>query len=350
MISIIICSRNPDTYKRFDENIKHTIGAEYEMVVVDNSKGMYGICGAYNEGVRCSKGDILCFMHEDIIYHSHEWGKRIEEYMQEDSVGILGVAGSVIVPDRGDWRFLDIRDTYLIQGYHTYNRPAFYYRKGIEWDTQHPIKKVAVIDGCWFCIKRELFSIGQLKFDEDNFPGFHMYDTDICMQVNKIGRYIYLCSDIVLEHTSEGLYTHEFEESLEKFLKKWNAVLPYSVESVDKCLLEKKENEAERKLAVRIEKDRLIMSIRDFYDESERGIFIKPLPVEAQRFMELSLLEYIKVEIKYSTTNKEAYDALCLCFKHRKKVWNMIFKYLYYRFINRRFIRCRKFMQLPAIK
>ena len=74
MVSIIMCSRNPEMDKRLDENIKQTIGTEYEVVLVDNSAGRYGICGAYNEGVRRAKGDILCFMHEDIhdifIIHS----------------------------------------------------------------------------------------------------------------------------------------------------------------------------------------------------------------------------------------------------------------------------------------
>ena len=58
MISIIICSRNPEMDKRLDENIRQTIGAEYEIVLVDNSEGKYGICGAYNEGVIRSQGDI----------------------------------------------------------------------------------------------------------------------------------------------------------------------------------------------------------------------------------------------------------------------------------------------------
>ena len=350
MLSIIICSRNKTTDSRLLQNIRSTIGTEYEIVHVDNSEGKYGICGAYNDGVRRSKGEILCFMHEDICYYTDNWGKKVEKHMSRPDIGMLGVAGSIIVPDRYDWRFGEIRDIHIIQRYHTYGKQTLYYTKGVEWDIQKPIKKVAAIDGCWFCIKKNLFSTDKIRFDEDTFQGFHMYDTDISMQVNNAKKDVYVCSDIVLEHFSEGLYTQEFEDSLRKFQEKWKTILPYSVEKIDKLKIKEKEFEAEKKLAERIEKDRLIMSIRDFYEVSEKGKFVKSLSVEAERLMEQSLLEYIKTEIKYSETNKEAYNALCLCFKYKMKVCSMIVKYLYYRFLNRNYTKSRRCMQSFAIK
>ena len=60
MISCIICSRRPDISAELKENIASTIGCEYELVVIDNSKNEYSIFSAYNEGVRRAKGDILC--------------------------------------------------------------------------------------------------------------------------------------------------------------------------------------------------------------------------------------------------------------------------------------------------
>ncbi len=69
MISLIICSRKSDISNSLKENIERTIGTDYELIVIDNSTNKYSIFSAYNEGVRRSKGDILCFMHEDILYH-----------------------------------------------------------------------------------------------------------------------------------------------------------------------------------------------------------------------------------------------------------------------------------------
>ena len=94
MISCIICSRQPDISAELKENIVSTIGCEYELVVVDNSKNEYSIFSAYNEGVRRAKGDILCFMHEDILFYNKGWGFSIISHCKKYSdVGVLGVYG-----------------------------------------------------------------------------------------------------------------------------------------------------------------------------------------------------------------------------------------------------------------
>ena len=70
MISIIICSMNPDISAELRQNIADTIGCEYELVVIDNSRNQLSIFQAYNRGVQRSKGDILCFMHDDLLMHT----------------------------------------------------------------------------------------------------------------------------------------------------------------------------------------------------------------------------------------------------------------------------------------
>ncbi len=52
MISIIICSRDADYLRKVSENVAATIGVPYEIQAIDNSKGAYGICEAYNLGRR----------------------------------------------------------------------------------------------------------------------------------------------------------------------------------------------------------------------------------------------------------------------------------------------------------
>ena len=74
MVSCIICSRKQDISTDLKENIKNTVGCDYELLIIDNSKNQYNIFKAYNEGIRRAKGDILCFMHEDIFYHTQNWG------------------------------------------------------------------------------------------------------------------------------------------------------------------------------------------------------------------------------------------------------------------------------------
>ena len=70
MISIVICSRKKDVSVELKKNIAETNGCEYEMVVIDNSRNKHNIFHAYNEGVSRAKGEILSFMHDDILFHS----------------------------------------------------------------------------------------------------------------------------------------------------------------------------------------------------------------------------------------------------------------------------------------
>lgn len=73
MISIIICSKNKDLLKDVSANIELTIGVPYEIIAIENNKGEFGICKAYNDGASKAKYDIFCFMHEDISFETQNW-------------------------------------------------------------------------------------------------------------------------------------------------------------------------------------------------------------------------------------------------------------------------------------
>lgn len=74
MISCIICSRTSTISNELMQNISSTIGCEYEIITIDNSTNKHNIFQAYNEGIRRAKGEYLCFMHDDILYHTENWG------------------------------------------------------------------------------------------------------------------------------------------------------------------------------------------------------------------------------------------------------------------------------------
>ncbi len=333
MISIIICSRNPEMDKRLDENIRQTIGAEYEIVLVDNSEGKYGICGAYNEGVKRSKGDILCFMHEDICYHTDNWGKKVEIYFQERKMSLLSTVGSHILPARGDWRV----------GYHQYAvlsfmqrtpRIAFpnsYYvtlvKDGIPKHKDNRLIKVATVDGVWFCIPRCVFDKGNVSFDDNTFSGFHMYDIDISMQVNKIGGDIYICDDILFEHFSEGNFSTDFYTSLLKFQKKWKMCLPVIVgENITKEDLNVQSKYAEEMLLARIKRDGMIPLIR------RRGVVTQ----DERKMIANAEYAYAKSVIKYKKPYGSVLSYLTQYIKDevtiRKK--KIIWKFFIYRILH----------------
>lgn len=94
MISIVICSRNPGIGDALRKNIEETIGVPYELIVVDNSRNEYSIFTAYNLGVSRCNFDIICFMHDDILYRSDRWGAVTLNHFKDSTVGMIGVGGS----------------------------------------------------------------------------------------------------------------------------------------------------------------------------------------------------------------------------------------------------------------
>ena len=97
MVSIVICNRGNRISPVLEKNISETIGIEYEVVCIDNSKNQYNIFQAYNIGVAKARYPLICFMHDDILYHTIDWGKKLLQHFQDPSVGMVGIAGPTYI-------------------------------------------------------------------------------------------------------------------------------------------------------------------------------------------------------------------------------------------------------------
>ena len=229
MISLIICSREPEISRTLKDNISETIGVDYELIVIDNSNNQYSIFSAYNEGVRRAKYPYLCFMHDDILYYTSNWGEKVIEHFQNENVGLIGVFGSHILSNYPFPYWSTKCLSYNIIQRKTCDTGEFIHEH-VKINTYLENKdsnsiEVAAIDGFWFCMLKKMFD-GNLKFDEELFSGFHAYDMDISLQVIKTGFQVVVVFDILIEHFSLGKMNVEFKQSLEKFCKKHEAVLP----------------------------------------------------------------------------------------------------------------------------
>lgn len=218
MISCIICSRNSDISRELKTNITSTIGCEYELVVVDNSDNRYSMFSAYNEGVSRAKGDILCFMHEDVFYYTPNWGRVVEEYFTNDiNLGLLGILGSHYLAKC----VCGVGDSSLISAYYYAQSKLYDFSRFFNTDGS---VEVVVVDGMWFCIKKSLF-FSEIRFDE-TFQGFHYYDMDICLQVLRAGYSCKVTKNVLLKHMSFGAIDNVFLRNSFKFYKKWENMLP----------------------------------------------------------------------------------------------------------------------------
>jgi hypothetical protein len=206
MISIIICNRATEVDKNLLINIKEHIGdVVYEVISIDNSKNGYDIFQAYNIGVRKAQYPIICFMHDDILFHSYNWGINVINHFKDDQLGMLGVGGP---------RFLSSIPSiwWASNAHNKYSPSACQYSIDTERNTKvsihqkiQPIDKnrieVVALDGLFFCIRKSLFKT--ISFDEITYHGFHFYDLDISMQVRSVGFKIGVIYDVLLEHISE---------------------------------------------------------------------------------------------------------------------------------------------------
>ncbi len=224
MLSLIICSRHTDISIELKENIQSTIGIEYELVIVDNSRNEHSIFSAYNEGVRRSRYPYLCFMHEDILYHTKNWGKLVIEHFQNPKAGIIGVAGGHFLPNvPASWSSTKCVSLNLIQSSSSSANTSGSHFSKFPY-TNGKTAEVVAIDGFWFCCRKNLFDT--ITFDEKTLGNFHYYDADICLQTIKAGYKINVVPNILIEHFSWGKLDETFFENANLFYKKWQKALP----------------------------------------------------------------------------------------------------------------------------
>ena len=250
MISLIICSRKSDIPYELKENINTTIGVKYELVIIDNSKNEYTIFQAYNLGVTRAKYPYLCFMHEDILFHTDGWGKKVLIHFENKIIGLIGVVGGHYLPDcPASWWSTECKSGQFAFGYsdpinkHTVEVFKWLRNKSVDEKSTN----VVTVDGLWFCIPRKLFDL--ISFDDSTFSGFHCYDTDICMQINELGLDVRVIFDILIEHTSWGNQDENFIAQRELCYRKWSHKLPMirgiqltEYEIIDRCELVKEIN------------------------------------------------------------------------------------------------------------
>ena len=227
MISLITCSRKSTIPASLEANIRETIGVPYEVIAVDNSENRYSIFEAYNLGASQAKYDLLCFMHDDILYQTDQWGRRLAAHLHNPSVGVVGVAGAVYktaedspwwISNEGDFsRYCRYN---LIQHFKSGARHMLAPASGGEADTAD----VVVLDGVWFSCRREIWE--RHPFDTSTYKGFHFYDLDFSLQAFVAGFRNKVCYDILIEHFSAGSLDGGWVQASALFHEKWKAVLP----------------------------------------------------------------------------------------------------------------------------
>jgi len=221
MISIIISTHKPELFEAVKVSIEETIGVAYEIIGVENH-ARYSICEAYNIGERQAKYPYLCFVHEDVLFKTKDWGKSLISIMEADkSIGLIGIAGtkfrssypSSIGQGPGLRRFL--------------RGNIYHWDKYKDFDVsilKSDIDNVVCIDGVFMFSKKDVFQ--HCRFDEQLLTHFHGYDIDFSLQIFFQGYRVIVDRKILLSHYSNGNYAEQNTKANRLIGKKWKRKLP----------------------------------------------------------------------------------------------------------------------------
>lgn len=198
MLSIIISSYQPQFYNALEKNISETCGIDYEIIKIENP-GTMSITHAYNQGALKAKFPYLLFLHEDVIFHSKDWGNKLVKHLKNEQIGIVGIAGSSYIPTApSGWHIPSDHHNHvhIIQNIKDRSNPAplSTFKNG------EISKKTLAVDGVFMAVKKA--NIPNPIFNK-NVIGFHGYDLDFSLRTAKKFQNI-IIADILLEHFSPG--------------------------------------------------------------------------------------------------------------------------------------------------
>ena len=247
MISIIISSSNPEYLSAVKKNIDATVGIPYEVIAVPNGDGKRGICEVYNSAGAQAKYDVLCFMHEDVIIHTQDWGMKVVEVMSDPEIGLLGIAGSTyksLTP--AEWACPGVDEfrhkIHIIQNFKFSERQTKLFST---YDGSQTREIVATIDGVWMCTRKDVFK--EYKFDQDLLRGFHGYDVEYSLQVGAKYK-ICVTYEVLLEHFSEGNYSNDWLNATLLVHNKHKDKLPIAKDGISRNEARRGEKVASKRL------------------------------------------------------------------------------------------------------
>ncbi|KIC64991.1 glycosyltransferase [Chryseobacterium taiwanense] len=196
MLSIIISTYKPNLLQQLTQNIAETIGnIDYEIISINNP-GIMGICEAYNKGAAKAIYNNFLFLHEDVKFHTENWGQTLLHHLSPKDIGVIGLAGSSYVPKTpSGWHLPDNRYNHLNIIQRDIDNTIIH-----EQINHHQKTKIFAVDGVFLAVTKKVFD--EFKFST-SLKGFHGYDSDFSLRVSK--KYTnYFVPDILLEHFSIG--------------------------------------------------------------------------------------------------------------------------------------------------
>jgi hypothetical protein len=225
MISIIICSKNIKLFSDLSENISKTIGCEFEIIRIKNYDNKFSIFSAYNKGFNDSTGKFIVFVHEDVIFHTKNWGNILFDLFENDSkIGLIGIAGSKIKTKNISGWWDSPEESWVMNLIQHDNGKVKNLNIGFQGKNY---EEVAVIDGVFMAIRINSF----INYFDESLNGFHCYDHNLSINSIISGYKNIVTNQILVEHFSIGNQNECWYANSYIFHKKYSRYLPIKIGS-----------------------------------------------------------------------------------------------------------------------
>jgi GT2 family glycosyltransferase len=205
--------------------VDEMIGIEHEWLVWDNSRQNLGLSEVYNKLATRAKYPFICFLHEDVVIQTRNWGSILVELCLQQNISLLGVAG-------GKYK------SRMFSGWYSGGKNLDYFsllhiNNGKEQKMEAPEvweqceEEVASIDGLFMFCKKTVWET--TRFDEGLLKGFHYYDIDFSLRVAQHAKVAVTNRLALIHYTKGGDYGEKWLEQTIVFHKAMKRVLPFSV-------------------------------------------------------------------------------------------------------------------------
>ena len=273
MITIIYSTHKDKEYNdKFKTHLLNSVGLNDVQILEYQNNNQYSLAQVYNSGITESVFDIVVCCHNDIKLEKN-WGKKLlEDFSNNSEFGIIGKAGSCYFPKSGIY-WERMQQTMVGQVWHHPNGQK-------KWINNYSPKlpfivPVVTIDGLFMAFDKNKI---KHKFDE-SFGKFHFYDHGFCVPNYLDDVKIGVTSSFEITHESIGQPNQEFYDSKNKFVEKYNDILPLDLKpsKVYVTDIPKFNSKLNSKIAVIIptknKLDLLFQCIESFYEHCDKDIF-----------------------------------------------------------------------------
>ena len=220
--SITIAYSTREIDPNYMTHVKTTCGLDKIEVLAYQNQGQQSLTELYNQVLENAKNDIIVFCHDDLIFETNDWGKKILNHFKKNPrYGVIGLAGTDNLINGTWW---SIRES--MHGIVNHTDGIKKWTSNFSTDQGDKVKDMIVLDGLFYVVNRKKL---EHHFDED-FKGFHFYDLSFCFPNYLDGVDIGVITDIRVTHMSVGETNDMWEENKILFEKKYKDELPIKID------------------------------------------------------------------------------------------------------------------------